>query len=161
MASDDPDFELKAADIIGLYVKPPQHAAVFCVDEKTAIQALDRLDPVLPLSPGRLERHGFEYYRHGTLSLYAALNTRNGAVLWAKPPRGTPQSPSPLHPDLLLLAQSGRKLVRQDRARCHRPRCLHLGQGLGPQAHTLHPSLQSRSQAHQVDLPRPLTAHQP
>jgi transposase len=81
MASDDPDFELKAADIIGLYVKPPQHAAVFCVDEKTAIQALDRLDPVLPLSPGRLERHGFEYYRHGTLSLYVALNTRNGAVL--------------------------------------------------------------------------------
>src|ERR1039457_1919055 len=48
MASDDPDFEFKAADIIGLYVKPPQHAAVFCVDEKTAIQALDRLDPVLP-----------------------------------------------------------------------------------------------------------------
>ena len=46
MASDDPDFELKAADIIGLYVKPPQYAAVFCVDEKTAIQALDRLDPV-------------------------------------------------------------------------------------------------------------------
>jgi hypothetical protein len=76
MASDDPDFELKAADIIGLYVKPPQHAAVLCVDEKTAIQALDRLDPVLPLSPGRLERHGFEYYRHGTLSLYAALNTK-------------------------------------------------------------------------------------
>src|SRR5271168_4913221 len=81
MASDDPDFELKAADIIGLYVKPPQHAAVFCVDEKTAIQALDRLDPVLPLSPGRLERHGFEYYRHGTLSLYAALNTKSGEVM--------------------------------------------------------------------------------
>src|SRR5450631_61772 len=69
MASDDPDFERKAADVIGLYVNPPQHAAVFCVDEKTAIQALDRLDPVLPLSPGRAERHGFEYYRHGTLSL--------------------------------------------------------------------------------------------
>jgi hypothetical protein len=50
MASDDPDFEAKAADIIGLYLSPPQHAAVFCVDEKTAIQALDRLDPVLPLS---------------------------------------------------------------------------------------------------------------
>jgi len=73
MASDDPTFEAKAADIIGLYLNPPQHAAVFCVDEKTAIQALDRLDPVLPLSPGRAERHGFEYYRHGTLSLYAAL----------------------------------------------------------------------------------------
>jgi len=80
MASDDPDFETKAADIIGLYLNPPQHAAVFCVDEKTAIQALDRLDPVLPLSPGRVERHGFEYYRHGTLSLYAALDTATGRV---------------------------------------------------------------------------------
>src|SRR5271167_3586223 len=80
MASDDPDFERKAADVIGLYVNPPQHAAVFCVDEKTAIQALDRLDPVLPLSPGRAERHGFEYYRHGTLSLYAALNVKTGQV---------------------------------------------------------------------------------
>jgi transposase len=80
MASNDPKFEAKAADIIGLYMNPPQHAAVFCVDEKTAIQALDRLDPVLPLSPGRAERHGFEYYRHGTLSLYAALNVKTGRV---------------------------------------------------------------------------------
>jgi len=81
MASNDPDFEAKAADIIGLYVNPPQHAAVFCVDEKTAIQALDRLDPVLPLSPGRAERHGFEYYRHGTLSLFAAFDTKTGKVM--------------------------------------------------------------------------------
>jgi transposase len=81
LASDDPDFERKAADVIGLYVDPPQHAAVFCVDEKTAIQALDRLDPVFPLSPGRAERHGFGYYRHGTLSLNAALNTKSGKVL--------------------------------------------------------------------------------
>jgi transposase len=81
MTSDDPDFEKKAADIIALYLHPPQHAAVFSVDEKTAIQALDRLDPVLPLSPGRAERHGFEYYRHGTLSLYAAFNTKTGEVL--------------------------------------------------------------------------------
>lgn len=81
MASNDPEFERKAADIIALYMKPPQHAAVFCVDEKTAIQALDRLDPVLPLSPGRAERHGFEYYRHGTLSLYAALDVRTGKVV--------------------------------------------------------------------------------
>jgi len=80
MASNDPRFEEKAADIIGLYMNPPQHAAVFCVDEKTAIQALDRLDPVLPLSPGRAERHGFEYYRHGTLSLYAALDVKTGQV---------------------------------------------------------------------------------
>jgi transposase len=80
MASDDPQFEEKAADVIALYMDPPQHAAVFCVDEKTAIQALDRLDPVLPLSPGRAERHGFEYYRHGTLSLYAALDVKTGHV---------------------------------------------------------------------------------
>ena len=81
LTSNDPDFESKAADVIGLYLNPPQHAAVFCVDEKTAIQALDRKDPVLPLSPGRAERHGFEYYRHGTLSLYAAFNTKTGEVL--------------------------------------------------------------------------------
>lgn len=81
MASDDPEFEKKAADIIGLYLNPPEHAAVFCVDEKTAIQALDRKDPVLPLSPGRAERHGFEYKRHGTLSLYAAFATRTGEVI--------------------------------------------------------------------------------
>src|SRR5256714_10126089 len=81
MRSNDPAFETKAADIIGLYLNPPQHAAVFCIDEKSAIQALDRLDPVLPMSPGRAERHGFEYYRHGTLSLYAALDPRTGAVV--------------------------------------------------------------------------------
>jgi transposase len=89
MQSDDPDFESKAADVIGLYVNPPDHAAVFAVDEKTAIQALDRLDPVLPLSPGRAERHGFEYFRHGTLSLFAALNTQSGEVLGQTVPRHT------------------------------------------------------------------------
>ena len=68
MLSDDPQFD-KAADVIGLYLNPPQHAVVLAADEKTAIQALDRLDPVLPLPPGRVERHGFEYYRQGALSL--------------------------------------------------------------------------------------------
>lgn len=74
VAIPDPDFERKAADIIGLYLNPPEHGVVVAIDEKTAIQALDRRDPVLLLSPGRAERHGFEYVRHGTLSLYAALN---------------------------------------------------------------------------------------
>jgi hypothetical protein len=78
MASNDPAFEEKAADIIALYMDPPQHAAIFCVDEKTAIQALDRLDPVLPLSPGRAERHGFEYYRHGTLLSEVVAKTAAG-----------------------------------------------------------------------------------
>ena len=81
MSSNDPNFEQKAADIIGLYLNPPAHAAVFCVDEKTAIQALDRNDPVLPLSLGRAERHGLEYYRHGTLALYAAFDTKTGEVI--------------------------------------------------------------------------------
>lgn len=81
VASDDPDFEAKALDVIGLYINPPQHAIVFSVDEKTAIQALDRTLPTLPLSPGRAERHGFEYIRNGTLSLYAALDTATGKVV--------------------------------------------------------------------------------
>src|ERR1700757_4745913 len=89
MASNDPDFEAKAADIIGLYLNPPQHAAVFCVDEKTAIQALDRKDRMLPLSPGRAESHGFEYKRNGTLSLFAALNTTTGEVIGKTAPRHT------------------------------------------------------------------------
>lgn len=80
MMSDDPDFETKAADVIGLYLNPPTNAVVFSVDEKSQIQALDRLDPVLPLSPGRAERHGFEYKRNGTLALYAALNVQTGHV---------------------------------------------------------------------------------
>ena len=81
MISNDPDFETKAADVIGLYLDPPEHAVVFSVDEKTAIQALDRKDRMLPLSPGRAESHGFEYKRNGTLSLFAALNTATGEVL--------------------------------------------------------------------------------
>ena len=91
MASNDPHFEEKAAAIIGLYMNPPQNAAVFCIDEKSAIQALDRLDRRLPLSPGRAEKHGFEYYRHGTLSLYAALNPQTGEVFGQTAPRHTSQ----------------------------------------------------------------------
>ena len=87
MVSNDPDFETKAADVIGLYLNPPAHAAVFCADEKTAIQALDRKDRMLPLSPGRAESHGFEYQRNGTLSLFAALNTATGEVLGTTAPR--------------------------------------------------------------------------
>jgi transposase len=89
MRSTDPALETKAADIIALYVNPPQHPAVFCFDEKTAIQALNRLDPVLPLSSGRAERHGFEYYCHGTLSLYAALDIASGRVIGKTAPRHT------------------------------------------------------------------------
>ncbi len=78
MVSDDPDFETKAADAIGHYRDPPAHAAVFHVDEKTAIQALDRKDRTLPLAPVRAESHGFEYKRNGTPSLFAARDTADG-----------------------------------------------------------------------------------
>src|SRR5262245_51089628 len=110
MASNDPDFERKAADVIGLYLHPPQHAAVFCLDEKTAIQALDRLDPVLPLSPGRAERHGFEYHRHGTLSLYAAFNTRTGAVVEKTAERPPPPSSWPFWATWWPTSHGGREI---------------------------------------------------
>jgi transposase len=110
MASTDPDFEQKAADIIGLYLNPPQHAAVFCVDEKTAIQALDRKDPVLPLSPGRAERHGFEYYRHGTLSLYAAFNTKTGEVLGKTADRHTSEQFVAFLTDLVATQPTGKEI---------------------------------------------------
>jgi transposase len=74
-----------------LYLNPPQNAAVFCVDDKSAIQALNRLDRRLPLSAGRAEKHGFEYYRYGTLSLYAALNPQTGEVIGQTAARHTNQ----------------------------------------------------------------------
>ena len=110
LASDDPEFERKAADVIGLYLNPPQHAAIFCVDEKTAIQALDRLDPVLPLSPGRAERHGFEYYRHGTLSLYAAFNTKTGEVIGKTAERHTSEQFVAFLTDLVVTQPRGREI---------------------------------------------------
>jgi transposase len=110
MASTDPEFETKATDIIGLYLNPPQHAAVFCVDEKTAIQALDRKDPVLPLSPGRAERHGFEYYRHGTLSLYAAFNTKTGEVLGKTADRHTSEQFVAFLTDLVATQPTGQEI---------------------------------------------------
>jgi transposase len=110
MASNDPDFEKKAADIIGLYLNPPAHAAVFCVDEKTAIQALDRKDPVLPLSPGRAERHGFEYFRHGTLSLYAAFNTKTGEVLGKTTERHTAAEFAAFLTDIVIQQPRGKEI---------------------------------------------------
>jgi transposase len=79
-ASPDPDFEAKAKDILGLYLNPPEKAVVFCVDEKTAIQALDRTQPALPLRSGKPERHSVEYVRHGTVCLLAALEVHTGKV---------------------------------------------------------------------------------
>src|ERR1035437_9408563 len=115
MPSDDPEFESKAADILGLYLHPPQHAAVFCVDEKTAIQALDRLDPVLPLSPGRAERHGFEYYRHGTLSLICSAQYRHRS-------RPRQDRRPPHQPRVRRLSPRGSRPVPASATDSHHPR---------------------------------------
>lgn len=80
MASNDPEFEKKATDVIGLYMNPPQNAVVLCVDEKTQIQALDRLQPNLPLKQGHIEKRTFEYKRHGITNLFAAFNTASGEI---------------------------------------------------------------------------------
>ena len=135
MASNDPDFETKAADVIGLYLNPPQHAAVFCVDEKTAIQALDRKDPVLPLSPGRAERHGFEYYRHGTLSLYAAFNTKTGEVLGKTAERTPRPSSSPSSPTSCNQPRGKEIHVIADNLSAHKSQA---GQGVPRSASKVH-----------------------
>jgi transposase len=151
MASDDPDFETKAADIIGLYLHPPQHAAVFCVDEKTAIQALDRKDPILPLSPGRAERHGFEYVRHGTLSLYAALDTRTGLVVGQTAERHTSQAFVAFLADLLTKVPRGEIHIICDNLSAHKTARVHAFLAEHPRVH-LHFTPTYSSWLNQVEL---------
>jgi transposase len=79
--SPDPLLVPKVRDIVGLYINPPEHAVVLCVDEKSQIQALDRTAPLLPLRPGQAERRTHDYKRHGTTSLFAALNAKSGEVI--------------------------------------------------------------------------------
>lgn len=79
--SPDPLLIDKVRDIVGLYIDPPQHAIVLCLDEKPQIQALNRTAPLLPLRPGQVERRTHDYKRHGTTSLFAALNVKTGHVL--------------------------------------------------------------------------------
>ena len=79
--SNDPDFAEKVFVVVGLYLNPPDNALVLSVDEKTQIQALDRTQPKLQLKPGQIERRTHDYKRHGTTSLYAALNILNGEVI--------------------------------------------------------------------------------
>lgn len=79
--STDPLFAPKVRDIVGLYLAPPDKALVLCVDEKAQIQALDRTQPLLPLRPGQVERRTHDYRRHGTTSLFAALNVKTGEVI--------------------------------------------------------------------------------
>lgn len=79
--SPDPQLIDKIRDVVGLYADPPQHAMVLCVDEKSQIQALDRTQPLLPMRPGQIERRTHDYKRHGTTSLFAALDVATGKVI--------------------------------------------------------------------------------
>ena len=87
--STDPDFVAKVRDVVGLYMVPPERALVLCVeprgspdvDENSQIQALDRSQPVLPMRPGQPERRSHDYRRHGTTSLFAALDAATGRVI--------------------------------------------------------------------------------
>jgi transposase len=152
MASNDPDFEKKAADIIGLYLNPPAHAAVFCVDEKTAIQALDRKDPVLPLSPGRAERHGFEYFRHGTLSLYAAFNTKTGEVLGKTAERHTSAEFVAFLTDIVVNQPRGKEIhVIADNLSAHKSAIVKDFLAMHPKVH-LHFTPTYSSWLNQVEL---------
>jgi transposase len=85
--STDPLFVEKVRDVVGLYVAPPAHALVLCVDEKSQIQALDRSQPLLPMRPGQVERRTHDYIRHGTTSLFAALDIATGRVIGKCYPR--------------------------------------------------------------------------
>jgi transposase len=79
--STDPLLIEKVRDIVGLYMQPPTHAVVFCVDEKAQIQALDRTQPVLPMRPGQVERRTHDYRRHGTTTLFAALDVKTSELI--------------------------------------------------------------------------------
>ena len=79
--SKDPQFAAKVHDIVGLYLDPPEHALVLSVDEKSQIQALGRTQPGLPMTRGRCETRTHDYKRHGTTTLFAALNVQDGTVI--------------------------------------------------------------------------------
>ena len=79
--SDDPQFIDKVRDVVGIYLNPPEHAVVLCIDEKTGIQALDRTRPTLPMRPGQLERRTHDYVRNGITDLFAALNVATGEII--------------------------------------------------------------------------------
>ena len=85
--SSDPQFALKVRDIVGLYLHPPEKALVLSVDEKSQIQALDRTQPILPLRPGLPERRTHDYKRHGTTTLFAALDVLEGTIIGQCQPR--------------------------------------------------------------------------
>ena len=182
--STDPELVAKVTDIIGLYLAPPHNAVVLCVDEKSQIQALNRTQKTLPMQPEHAEQRTHDYVRHGTTTLFAALEIATGQVtglcknrhrhqeflgflkhLARAYPRpaaapgdgqlrrpqapeceglagGEPAHPGALHPDIGILAESGRGLVRHHRTPSHTPRQLRLRPGANDQNQGLHRRLE-------------------
>jgi len=130
--SNDPQFAEKLQDIVGLYLNPPEHALVLALDEKSQIQALDRTQPGLPLKKGRAQTLTHDYKRHGTTTLFAALNTLNGKLLATCMPRHR-------HQEWL-------KFLRLIDRRTPRPFALHLI--LDNYRTHKHPEVQRWAQAH-------------
>ena len=192
--STDPKFAEKLKDVVGLYVDPPAHAVVLSVDEKSQIQALDRTQPGLPMKPGRAGTMTHDYKRHGTTTLFAALNILDGTVIGRnmqrhrhqefirflntieaqvpvgkvihavvdnyathKHPQGAPMagpaSPLdvPLHPDLGILAQRRRRLLRQAHAPAPQARRVPIRRRPATRHQPLRRRYQRRSQALRLD----------
>ena len=186
--STDPELEAKVRDVIGLYLSPPENAIVLCIDEKSQVQALNRTQKTLPMQPGHAEQRTHDYVRHGTTTLFAALEIATGTVTGlcknrhrhqeflaflkhlarAYPDRGDgtelhlvmdnyaahkrdrdprlagrePAHPGPLHPDLRVVAEPGRGLVRHHRTPSHPPRQLPLRPRPDDQDPSLHHRLE-------------------
>ena len=153
--STDPELVAKVTDVVGLYFAPPENAIVLCVDEKSQIQALDLTQKMLPMQPGLPERRTHDYVRHGTTTLFAALEIATGKVASGdgqlrrpqarrgpRLARGEPPRPGALHPDVWLLAQPRRGLVLHHRTPGHPPRHLRLGQRPQRQDPRLHRRLE-------------------
>ncbi len=136
--STGPRLEARVRDVIGLYLNPPDKAVVLCVDEKPQAQALERAAPVLPLRPGTPEKRSHDYIRHGTTTLFAALEVATGKVTDACYPRHrhrpglagqAPPDHPPLHAHVGVVAQSRGGFLRHHHPAGHPPRQLHLGTG--------------------------------
>jgi hypothetical protein len=183
----------KVRDIVGLYMNPPDHALVFCLEEKSQIQALDRRQPLLPLRPGQLERRTHDYKRHGTTSLFAALEWKTNRVigqlhrrhrshefrrflttiepnvpatrrscrpgqLWhaqngAHPEvvRQTTALSCPFHPNLRILDQPGRTLLRRNHQQAHLSRRIPKRERTGGGHPRIHRCSQRKSQTLRLD----------
>jgi putative transposase len=170
--SNDPFFVEKLRDVVGLYLNPPDKAVVLCVDEKSQIQALERTQPMLPMGFGYIEGVTHDYQRHGTTTLFAALNVLDGAIIAQCKPRhrsrrrqlrhpqasqgqSLARTPSALayslHAYLCLLAQPGRTLLRPHHSTRYPPRLFRFHHRPRQKNRPLHPHPQCKFTALRLD----------